>query len=408
MKQEKLFGSGFIVKRRIMNLFGQGLAGIALLMGGMVCAQQRVDIQIPLHDPVKPDEPAINFRVELILDADGFPLEYRLPLTTGVCLDGQCNLLQAALFWDALGNYTRLEDDDAPLTKGDHKPFTDADYVRLDRILKARRSILGTHPLDYFLIKPDDRSEVEVDGITAATPQSVKDAVVDQAAYTSWVLWHWVNGRIVDRLHAETVARVDDDYLLHGLKSDDRRLVRFALDQLLAAGRMSEGQKSKVGSSEVLGNSHADLRPSTLRPLDSSFREACFHIMENSGRTNCELALELLTESAEDPTEVQCRLIALIGRNSGSSRLLLSYFEKLPDPDPVVWVELAKQLKAITGYYDLDAAFALLEKKAGGLPEVRASVAPLADSEDPFVAQRAEEFMARKEIAVCSAGGTAR
>ena len=86
MKQENQFGAGFIVKRRIMNLFGQGLVGIALLMGGMVCAQQRVDVQIPLHDPVKPDEPAIDFRVELILDADGFPLEYRLPLFTGVCL----------------------------------------------------------------------------------------------------------------------------------------------------------------------------------------------------------------------------------------------------------------------------------------------------------------------------------
>jgi hypothetical protein len=131
--------------------------------------------------------------------------------------------------------------------------------------------------------------------------------------------------------------------------------------------------------------------------LTPVFKDACFHIIENSVRNNCELALELLTESAEDPAEVQCRLIALIGRNSGSSRLLLSYFENLPDPDPVVWVELAKQLKAITGYYDLDAAFALLEKQASGLPEVRASVAPLADSEDPFVARRAEEFMATQK-----------
>ncbi len=368
MKQENQFGAGFIVKRRIMNLFGQGLVGIALLMGGMVCAQQRVEVQIPLHDPLKPDEPAIDFRVELILDADGFPLEYRMPLFTGVCLDGLCKPLQADLFWDALGNYTRLEYDDAPLTKGDHKPFTDADYDRLDQILKDRWSILGTHPLDYFLVKPADRSKLEVDGITAATPLSVKDAVVDQAANTSWALWHWVNGSIVDRLHAETVARVDDDYLLHGLKSDDSMLVGFALEQL--------GEKGLD---------------------DPRHHEACFHIMENSGRTNCELALELLAESADDPVEVQGRLIALIGRNGGSSRLILSYFEKLSDPDPVVWVELAKQLKAITGYRDLDAAFALLEKHASGLSEVRALVSPLADSEDPFVAHRAEEFMATQK-----------
>ena len=168
-----------------------------------------------------------------------------------------------------------MDDAKTPLTKGDHKPFTDADYDRLDQILKDGWSILGTHPLDYFLVKPDARSEVEVDGITAATPLSVKDAVVDQAAYTSWVLWHWVNGSIVDRLHAETVARVDDDYLLHGLKSDDRRLVGFALEQLRARGME-----------------------------DPRHYEACFHIMENSDRTNCELALELLTESSVDPVEV--------------------------------------------------------------------------------------------------------
>jgi hypothetical protein len=394
MKQENQVGAGFIVKRRVMNLFGQGLVGIALLMGGMVCAQQRVEYQIPLHDPVKPNEPAIDFRVELILDADGFPLEYRLPLFTGVCLDGQCNPLQADLFWDALGNYTRLEDDDALLTKGDHKPFTDSDYDRLDQILKDRWSILGTHPLDYFLVKPADRSKLEVDGITAATPLSVKDAVVDQAAYTSWALWHWVNGSIVDRLHAETVARVDDDYLLHGLKSDERTLVGFALEQFLERSQKSEGPWSKVTHP---GDNPDDLRPSTLRPLTPVFKDACFHIMENSSRTNCELALELLTESSVDPVEVQGRLIALIGRNGGSSRLILSYFERLPDPDPVVWVELAKQLKAITGYRDLDAAFALLEKHASGLPEVRASVAPLADSEDRFVARRAEEFMATQK-----------
>ncbi len=362
--------------------------------GGSVCAQDRLEYAIPLHDPIQPELPQINFQVDLILDAQGFPLEYRMPLTTGVCLDGSCNLLQATLYWDALGNYSRLDDAKTPLTKGDHKPFTDADYVRLDQILKARRSILGTHPLDYFLVKPDDHSEAEVDGITSATPLSVKDAVVDQAAYTSWVLWHWVNGSIVDRLHAETVARVDDDYLLHGLKSDEHRLIGFALEQLLERSQKSEGPGSKVAHPE---DNPDDVRPSTLRPLTPVFKDACFHIMENSGRTNCELALELLTESAEDPAEVQCRLIALVGRNSGSSRLLLSYFEKLPDPDPVVWVELAKQLELISGYYDLDAAFALLEKQAGGLPEVRASVAPLADSEDPFVAQRAEEFMATQK-----------
>ena len=52
MKQENQFSAGFIVKRRIMNLFGLGLVGIALLMGGMVCAQQRVFSSLPRGTPV--------------------------------------------------------------------------------------------------------------------------------------------------------------------------------------------------------------------------------------------------------------------------------------------------------------------------------------------------------------------
>ena len=349
-----------------MKFYGQGMALVALLLGGGVCAQERVGYEIPLRDPVKPDDPQINFQVELILDANGFPSEYRMPLTTGVCLDGSCNLLKAVLFWDALGNYSRLEDDEGtPLTKGDHKPFSDADYDRLDRLLKNKRSILGTHPLDYFLVKPDGRNRVDVDGVTAATPQSVKDAVVDQAAYTSWALWQWVNGEVVDQLHSKTLALVNDDYLLHGLKSTDRRLVRFALDQLMKRGLE-----------------------------DPRHCEACFHILENSGRANCEPALKLLTDSSANLAKVHRRLITLIGQNGGSSRLILTYFEKLPDPDPDVWVRLARQIPHISGYRDLDAAMALLAKHANGSTEVRNQIQPLLESEDRFVVQRAKEFLA--------------
>ncbi|WP_160167311.1 FAD-dependent oxidoreductase [Rhodopirellula sp. SWK7] len=348
-----------------MNLYGQSMLVVALLMGGVACGQERVEYRIPLHDPVKPDAPAIPFKVELILDAHGFPFEYRMPLTTGVCLDGTCKPLQATLFWDAFGNYSRLDyNEGAPLTKGDHKPFTESDYDRLDQILKDKRSILGTYPLDYFLIKPDDRYLMDVDGITSATPPSVKDAVVDKAAYTSWALWHWVNGSIVDRLHAKTVARVDDDYLLHGLTSDEASLVTFSLEQLEENGLQ-----------------------------DPRHHEACFHVLENSGRSNCESALKLLTQSAGDTSAIFGRLVGLIGQNGGSSDLILSYFEKLPNPAPVVWIELAKQLEVIPGYGDLDAAFALLQKHAGGVPEVCDMVSKLADSEDRFIARRAQEFI---------------
>ena len=336
---------------------------ITLLVISAIAAIAQECFELKLKDPVQPDQPALTYPVELSLDASGFPRSYRMFLRTGVCLDGSCKMLDAVLKWDALGNYIGFEyENGAPLTKNHHDPFTEADYKKLDSILKDRRSILGTHPLNYFVGKPDP-SMAGVDAVTAATPKAARAAIVEGAAYSSWVLWHWVNGEIVDQLRSRTQALAGTDYLLHCLNSSDRRFERFALDQLVETGLN-----------------------------DPRHRAALFQTLENSGRANCELALHLLTESAADLKETHRRLIAMIGQNGGSSRLILNYFEQLPDPDPAVWVQLAEQLNDIPGYRDLDAVMALLKKHASDSATVRNRVSALLESEDRFIAMRAAEF----------------
>jgi hypothetical protein len=329
----------------------------------------RVCYDLELADPVHPDLSGKKLPVWLSFDQQGFPYEYQLSLQTEVCLERVCKLLKVMLVWDALGHYSRLElPGDDPLTKQNHDPFDSGDYERLDEILKDRESILGTYPLDFFVRPPAESYTDEVDGVTAATPQTVRDAVVSGAAYTSWVLWHWVNGEAADKLRARTLPYCSADYLNHCLRSDDPRFVQFALQRLL---------KDEL--------------------YDVRCREACFQILEKGGRANCQLALQYLSAQSLDSDELSVRLIALIGINAGSSRLILDWFENLPDLPPALWVQMAAHLEQVNAYYDVNAVLNLLERRAGDSERVGLEVGKLLQSENRFIVRRAQVFLGKQE-----------
>ena len=110
-----------------------------------------LSFEVDLVDPIYPDMEALPYTVVLKRDARGFPLEYRMFLRTGVCLDGTCKLLEATLYWDALGHFVRFEyPQGTPFTKWEHDPFSAADYENLHGFLADSLSILGTQPLGFF------------------------------------------------------------------------------------------------------------------------------------------------------------------------------------------------------------------------------------------------------------------
>ena len=91
-----------------------------------------LSFDVTLPDPIDLDLDAHSHSIVLKRDARGFPLEYRMFLRTGVCLDGTCKLLEATLFWDALGRFVRFEyPQGTPFTKMEHDPFDAADYEKL-------------------------------------------------------------------------------------------------------------------------------------------------------------------------------------------------------------------------------------------------------------------------------------
>jgi hypothetical protein len=335
-----------------------------------MAAGDSVAYQMILSDPVKPDSAYLPYTVVLSFDEYGFTDKYKLSLFIEVCLQKICKPLAVTLFWNALGEYEYLEyPEHLPFTKYDHKLFTPVDYRRLDAILRNRSSILGKHPISFFE-KQFTRNPARVDAVTSATPQAIRDAVVEDAAYTSWALWHWVNGEIAGLLLENTLGFCNNDYLLFCLDSEDPRFVRFGLNQI--------AQKNQV---------------------DPSFREKCFHILEHSGGDICKLALQVVTTAPDDTIRMHRELVRRIGMNAGSSQLIIGYFENLKVVAPVIWEDLAGRLRHVSSYYDILTSLMLLEKRAGDSELVRARVAVLIESDDLNISRRAEEFLERKNKA---------
>ncbi len=346
------------------------MLSLVALFSAVACCQGGTTLRLSVSDPLYPKRPAETYAIDLALDAHGFPARYSLHLVAATCFDGKCQPLDVTLHWDAIGRYAGLDTTPSrPLSRKEHDPFTKADYERLNEILGNLHSILGRHPLEHFVpVKAPAAHTHGVDAVTTATPASLRSAVVPGAAYSSWVLWRWVHGEIVGELQARTRESCNDKFLLHCLGSRDSGFVAFALDELL--------------------------KRDALTP---AFELACYQVLEDGGRANCERALRALASARSDPATVQGRIIRLYGRNCGSSALILNYLEELPDATSALWAQLAAQVSAVTGYRDLDGALELLKRRAPESPAVRKEIQKLARHADQHVAMRAREFLRQSE-----------
>ena len=324
-----------------------------------------VSFEVDLVDPVYPDMEALPYTVVLKRDARGFPLEYRMFLRTGVCLDGTCKLLEATLYWDALGRFVRFEyPQGTPFTKMEHDPFSAADYEKLHGFLADSLSILGTRPLGFFVVDKPEEGSADSDTETSATPPDAKVAVIEGAAYTTWVLWRWVHGEVLAQLLAQTNENLSVDYLLECLQSDNSQFVQFALNTLQAQGLS-----------------------------DERFYPACLAVFDERGQRDCILALDVLTTHSGDQVGLQLDVVERIGINRDSGRVILNYFKKIDRADPQVWQQLATQIQQLTDFIEIDMSLDILDKMAGDDAIVRDRITQLLQSENPFIVARAQDIL---------------
>ena len=329
---------------------------------------EAVVYEVELANPAVPSEPGRSYSVVQRSDRNGFPVEYSLLVRTPVCTGGKCKTVDVTIFWNSLGYYERLKcPPGKPLTKKEHVPFDAADYAKLDRILRDRNSVLGTHSLATMVQRAAD--DEGADAWTGPTPVTVQQSVVKDAAYTTWVMWRWANGSIVPELRSLTERRCTPRFLEHLLRSDDRRDVDFALDHILKHS--------------------AD---------DGRYRDAVFHVLENGDRDQVRRSLSFLDKAVKDRKVLHARLAESCCRmKQFCSPIVLDYFGADPELPSTTLEELTSRLGRLP-YFQVHLTLQLLEARKAFSARIESDVSRLLDSRDFFIARRASEYLVKQQL----------
>ena len=155
---------------------------------------------------------------------------FKAEITTDVCKDSLCELMEINVIWDLAGNYKTMDTiPGVPLTKNDHEPFSNSDYNKLHNILKNGNSILGYRTkIELIDNSVSDYSE-KVDGVSGATSKEIKSTVVEGAVYSTYTLWHLVNGGIVNQLRKHTQTNYNPAIQNQLLESENPKTLLFVL-----------------------------------------------------------------------------------------------------------------------------------------------------------------------------------
>jgi hypothetical protein len=155
----------------------------------------------------KSDESDIINTIKICKNSDQIPIGYQAEVNMPVCNDTLCANVLLIFYWDLAGNYKYFDTiPGVPLTKFDHKKFRSNDYRKLDQILKNKNSTLRILKKEDLVDKTVQLKATTVDAVSGATPQTIKDAVVEGAVYSSYTLWHFVNGAVKDSMAAHTLS----------------------------------------------------------------------------------------------------------------------------------------------------------------------------------------------------------
>ncbi len=325
--------------------------------------------EVKLADPVAASKLEQVYCVVQSRDPNGFPVAYALSVKTHVCADNkECKMVEVTMHWNALGYFERLEcPADKPLTKKEHVEFDARDYAKLDRILKDRHSILGRHSL-AFLVEPVPAGQ-DVDAWTRPTPAAVQEAVVQDAAYTTWVMWRWANGEIVQKLRGLTEQSCTPGYLEHLLRGEDGRCVEFALKYVIEH-----------------------------HPSDVQFLDSVFHALEHGDGEHVSLALGLLNEAVKDKNTLHARLIESCRRmKSAYCPMVLAYFAAEADLPPTTLERLSGPLDRLA-YFPVHLTLRLLQQRKFFSEKTESDVSRLLDSDDFFIARRACEYLMKQDV----------
>lgn len=194
-----------------------------------------------IKDETAPEKRATSFaisdsiRVDVLANYDslGLLVNYQARISTPVCEPDKCYAIDIIFYWDVIGRFQGY--DTIPnfgLTKLDHKPFSDLDYIKLDDILQNPNSPLALYTKEQLV--QNTRSS-EIDGFTGATIQAVKGSVIEGAVYSCHVLWHIAHGAVVDSVRQVTKKSLSREFVGKLVSLQDQEINYFLIDNFSEA-----------------------------------------------------------------------------------------------------------------------------------------------------------------------------
>lgn len=157
----------------------------------------------------------------LVKTPENIPFHYFWKIHTAVCFDNKCRELDIIVYWNITGRYLGFEMPQGEfLSKTEHEPFMEAEYIRLNQLLADNSLPLGGISFEK-LIKASKSETGSVDGVSGATSKEVSEMVVEGAAYTTYKLWNIVYGPTQDLVIHHTEKQLTPDLIDLILKSPD-------------------------------------------------------------------------------------------------------------------------------------------------------------------------------------------
>ena len=361
----------------LSSTLGFLLLPLCLLIACLSPAHAKVVKTIELTDPVYPKKPKKEHSLSVHFDRRGFPTGYSMELINKVCLDDVCKLVEVTMHWDAIGLYQSLEyPEGKPLTKVEHEPFTPADYEKLDSILKDRESILDDHSLGFLATEKDDEPSEEadgqdVDGVSKATPGAVKEAVVKDAAWTTWVLWKYANTELVPIMQKMTKSRISPEFLQHLLDSKNWQKIEFVLNHLLEQKTVTPRYIDKVAE-----------------------------IMPSAGIDHIELAIEYIQQASPDKSACYQKLIGALGKlDEYGAAMVIELLQSDDQLEDKIIEEFVSSLVS-QQYYPIHLGLGLIENREFFSKSVETDIVKLLHNQDFFIARRASDFLSNQQLSV--------
>lgn len=300
---------------------------------------------------------------------EGIPIAYFRKITSNVCFDNKCRLLDIILYWNITGRYLGFEIPKGEfLSKSDHEPFTADEYQRMSEILADSLSAL--RGFSYNELVPKSNPELaKVDAISSATAPNVLEYVVKGAVYTTYKLWHFVYGTTQDEVEKLTVKEVSPNLLLKILESPDLSDKVWALNH----------------AGEYLSQ-------------DSRLRTAIFALIDNKDYNLAERAINAVNLKATASDTLQLLLVDKLKKSNYALKKLL--LNKLKEASPLslqVKKSLAQQLKSLNGEL-VGNVLDIFKKQNVNDVETCRIIAELLENDNTFISQKAYTFLKSLKI----------